>query len=216
MRVIFLGPPGAGKGTQAKRVQEAFHIPQLSTGDLLRAAVKEGTELGKKAQGYMDAGKLVPDDLVVALVAERLKQPDCRQGYILDGFPRTAGQAEALERELKKQGGPIDAVVNFTVDAERLIERLTGRRICPNGHGEYHIRFRPPKEAGRCDVCGETLVHRPDDHEDQIRTRMEAYTRDTQPLIEFYRKRGVLKSVNADAQIEAVTREVQTVLEAVR
>lgn len=216
MRVIFLGPPGAGKGTQAKRVQETFRIPQLSTGDLLRAAVKAGAPLGKKAREYMDAGKLVPDDLVVALTVERLRQPDCKNGYILDGFPRTAGQAEALERELKKHGAPIDAVINFSVDPEHLIERLVGRRICPNGHGEYHVRFHPPKAPGRCDVCGSELVHRPDDHEEQIRTRMEAYTRDTEPLIQFYGKRGVLRSVDAEGGIDAVTREVESALQAAR
>ena len=216
MRVIFLGPPGAGKGTQAKRAQSAFGIPQLSTGDLLRAAVKEGTALGKQAQGFMNAGKLVPDDLVVALLAERLRQADCRSGFILDGFPRTAGQADALERELKKHGAPIDAVINFAVDAERLVERLVGRRICPNGHGEYHLSFHPPKSPGQCDVCGAALVHRPDDHEDQIRTRMEAYARDTQPLIEFYGKRGVLHTVQADGEIDAVTGEVKAALEAAR
>jgi adenylate kinase len=213
MRVIFLGPPGAGKGTQAKRVQERFRIPQLSTGDLLRAAVKKGSALGKQARAYMDAGKLVPDDLVVALIVERLKQPDCRNGYILDGFPRTTGQAEALERELDKHDAPIDAVINFAVDQERLIERLVGRRICPNGHGEYHIRFRAPKVPGRCDLCGAELVHRPDDHEAQIRTRMEAYARDTEPLIAFYRGRGVLKSVDAEGEIGAVTRQIESALE---
>jgi adenylate kinase len=213
MRVIFLGPPGAGKGTQAKRIQERFRIPQLSTGDLLRAAVKTGSTLGKQARAYMDAGKLVPDDLVVALIVERLKQPDCRSGYILDGFPRTAGQAEALERELDKHGAPIDAVINFAVDQERLIERLVGRRICPNGHGEYHIRFRAPKVPSRCDLCGAELVHRPDDHEAQIRTRMEAYARDTEPLIAFYRGRGVLKSVDAEGEIGAVTRQIESALE---
>ena len=216
MRVIFLGPPGAGKGTQAKRTQERFRIPQLSTGDLLRAAVKAGSPLGEKARTFMDAGKLVPDDLVVALIVERMEQPDCENGFILDGFPRTAGQAQALEAELKKAGAPIDMVINFAIDPERLIERLTGRRICPNGHGEYHIRFQPPKVEGKCDVCGEALVHRPDDHEDRIRTRMEAYTRDTEPLIGFYRSRGVLQSVDAESEIGAVTKAIDAALGAVR
>jgi adenylate kinase len=216
MRVIFLGPPGAGKGTQAKRTQDRYRIPQLSTGDLLRAAVKAGSPLGRQARTFMDAGKLVPDDLVVALIVERMKQPDCENGFILDGFPRTAGQAQALEKELKKAKAPIDVVINFAIDPERLIERLTGRRICPNGHGEYHIRFSPPKVTGKCDVCGAELVHRPDDHEEQIRTRMEAYTRDTEPLIGFYRSRGVLHSVDAEGEIGAVTRAIDAALEAVR
>jgi len=216
MRVIFLGAPGSGKGTQAKRVQEKYAIPQLSTGDLLRAAVNEGTELGKQAKAHMDAGRLVPDDLVIALLAGRLEQPDCRNGFILDGFPRTAGQAEALTRELDKHRAPIDAVINFEIDPAKLIERLTGRRICPNGHGEYHIRFHPPKVQGKCDVCGETLVHRSDDHEDKIRTRMEAYRRDTEPLIEFYRARGVLKTVQADGELSGITAAISDALEQVR
>jgi adenylate kinase len=216
MRVIFLGAPGSGKGTQAKRAQEKYAIPQLSTGDLLRAAVKEGSELGRQAKSHMDAGRLVPDDLVIALLAGRLERPDCKSGFILDGFPRTAGQAEALTRELDKHDAPIDAVINFEIDQAKLIERLTGRRICPNGHGEYHIRFKPPRVQGKCDVCGEALVHRSDDHEDKIRTRMEAYRRDTEPLIEFYRKRGVLSTVQADAEMSAVTAAIYTALDAAR
>lgn len=216
MRVIFLGAPGSGKGTQAKRVQDKYAIPQLSTGDLLRAAVKENTALGKQAQAHMDAGRLVPDELVIALLAGRLEQPDCKNGFILDGFPRTAGQAEALTKELEKHQAPIDAVINFEIDPQRLIERLTGRRICPNGHGEYHIRFHPPKAEGKCDVCRADLVHRSDDHEDKIRTRMEAYRRDTEPLIAFYRKRGVLSTVQADGEMSAITEAIAKALDSAR
>lgn len=215
MRAIFLGPPGAGKGTQAKRARDLFSIPQLSTGDLLRQAVKEESELGLKAKGYMEAGHLVPDEMVIALIVERMQQPDCADGFILDGFPRTEAQAVALERELEERGTPIEAVINFRVDPERLVERLVGRRICPNGHGEYHVRFHPPRAEGRCDVCGAELVHRPDDHEDQIRTRMRAYDQDTAPLIAFYESRGVLHDIRADGDMDGIARRVESALKSV-
>lgn len=214
MRVVLLGPPGAGKGTQAKRIQERFDIPQLSTGDLLRDAVKKETALGKEAKGYMEAGELVPDPLVIGLIVERMGLPDCAGGFILDGFPRTVAQAEALETKLAERKSPIDAVVLFRIDPEKLIERLVGRRICPKGHGEYHIRFRPPKNEGVCDVCGTELVQRKDDEEKAIRTRMAAYHEETAPLIEFYEERRILKPIRADGDFDEIAREIEQALQA--
>lgn len=216
MRVIFLGPPGSGKGTQAKRMQEAHGLPQVSTGDLLRQAVRDGTELGRQAKGSMDSGGLVPDELVIALLLERIGQADCRNGLILDGFPRTRAQAEALEAALEAKGQPIDAVVNFEIDLGELVERLVGRRVCPNGHGEWHVRFNPPRTAGRCDVCGEALIQREDDREERIRTRMETYKRDTAPLVEFYRERGLLRTINALGPLEEVTEAIAGIFAAGR
>jgi adenylate kinase len=212
MRIIFLGPPGSGKGTQAKRLQEAEGIPQVSTGDLLRQAVRQGSELGKEAEGYMNSGGLVPDKLVIALLLERIARADCAKGFILDGFPRTVPQAEALEDALRKTGQPIDAVISFEIDLARLVERLVGRRVCPNGHGEWHVRFNPPREAGRCDVCGAELIQREDDREERIRTRMETYQRDTEPLIDYYRPRGQVHAVDALAAMDDVTTRIKAVL----
>ena len=216
MRVIFLGPPGSGKGTQAKRMQDAHGLPQVSTGDLLRQAVRDGTELGRQAKGFMDSGGLVPDELVIALLLERIGQADCRSGLILDGFPRTLAQAEALEAALEAKGQPIDAVVNFEIDLGELVERLVGRRVCPNGHGEWHVRFNPPRTEGRCDVCGEALIQREDDREERIRTRMETYKRDTAPLVEFYRERGLLRTINALGPLEEVTEAIAGIFAAGR
>ena len=205
MRVIFLGPPGSGKGTQAKRLQETESIPQVSTGDLLRQAVRAGSALGKEAKGHMDAGGLVPDRLVIDLLLERIAQPDCANGFILDGFPRTVAQAEALEAALAQKKRPIDAVVSFDIDLGLLVERLVGRRVCPKGHGEWHVRFNPPRKTGHCDVCGEALIQREDDQEDRIRTRMETYRRDTEPLIDYYGRRQVLHAIDALAPVETVS-----------
>lgn len=212
MRVIFLGPPGSGKGTQAKRLQEAEGIPQVSTGDLLRQATRAGTALGKEAKGHMDSGGLVPDKLVIALLLERIEQADCANGFILDGFPRTVAQAEALEVALGQKGKPVDAVISFEIDLAVLVERLVGRRVCPDGHGEWHVRFNPPSKAGRCDVCGKALIQREDDREDRIRTRMETYRRDTEPLVEYYRGRGSLHAINALGPLEEVTSQIEGIV----
>ena len=211
MRVIMLGAPGSGKGTQSKLLQAAHNIPQLSTGDLLREAVSENNELGKQAQDFMANGKLVPDELVVELILSRMQSPDCENGFILDGFPRTLGQAEALREALENIGKPVTHVIEIQVDQDRLVERLVGRRICPDGHGEWHIKFNPPKEEGRCDTCGAELVHREDDHEEQIVTRLETYLRDTKPLVEYYEGRKKLYSVDGNGEMDEIRRRIEAV-----
>ena len=211
MRVIFLGPPGSGKGTQAKRLVASHGIPQISTGDLLREAVRDDTPLGREANGYMTAGNLVPDRLVIALLLERIRRPDCGGGFILDGFPRTLAQAEALEEALKEKAQPVEVVVNLEIDTGAVVERLIGRRVCPNGHGEWHIRFNPPKEANRCDRCGDPLIQREDDQEESIRTRMEAYVRDTKPLIDYYRNQGLLHTIDALGNLDQVTGKIERI-----
>ena len=211
MRVIFLGPPGSGKGTQAKRLVASHGIPQISTGDLLREAVRDDTPLGREANGYMTAGNLVPDRLVIALLLERIRRPDCGGGFIHDGVPRTLAQAEALEEALKGKAQPVEVVVNLEIDTGAVVERLIGRRVCPNGHGEWHIRFNPPKEANRCDRCGDPLIQREDDQEESIRTRMEAYVRDTKPLIDYYRNQGLLHTIDALGNLDQVTGKIERI-----
>jgi adenylate kinase len=184
MRLILLGGPGAGKGTQANFISERYQIPQISTGDMLRAAVKEGTELGKKAKQFMDAGQLVPDDVIIGLVKERIQEPDCRQGFLFDGFPRTIPQADAM----KEAGVPIEAVVDIDVPDEEIIKRMSGRRVHLASGRTYHVIFNPPKEEGRDDVTGEPLIQREDDQEETVRKRLEVYHAQTEPLIEYYKK----------------------------
>ncbi len=212
MNIIMLGPPGAGKGTQAKMLVERLGIPQISTGDMLRAAVKEGTELGKKAKEYMDAGKLVPDEVVIGIVKERLAQPDCEKGFILDGFPRTIPQAEALDRVLEELGKGIDYVINIAVPNEELITRLTGRRTCRQCGAMYHVVFNPPKVEGKCDKCGGELYQRDDDKEETIRQRLEVYQAQTAPLIEYYEKKGVLYNIDGTGSIEEIFQSILKVL----
>lgn len=186
MRIILLGAPGAGKGTQAKFITEQFGIPQISTGDMLRAARAAGTPLGREADRYMSAGELVPDDLIIALVRERIAEPDCRSGFLLDGFPRTIPQAEALEQA----GVPIDHVVEIDVADEEIVRRLSGRRVHEPSGRVYHLEFSPPKQEGVDDVTGEPLVQRVDDREDTVRKRLEVYHQQTRPLVDFYRERA--------------------------
>ena len=208
MRAVLLGPPGAGKGTQAVRLVEKYGVPQISTGDIFRKNIKEGTELGKKAQEYMNAGGLVPDELVVDLVKDRLMQDDCANGYLLDGFPRTIAQAEQLDEFLKEQGTKLDAVINFEVGYETLMERLTGRRLCKACGASYHIKNLPPKTEGVCDVCGGELIQRDDDTEETARRRIEVYEESTAPLIEYYTKSGDLKNFNAEKDPKEVFEEI--------
>lgn len=208
MRVIMLGAPGAGKGTQAKIIAEAYQIPHISTGDIFRANIKGGTELGKKAKGYMDAGQLVPDSLVCDLVADRIAQDDAKKGYVLDGFPRTIPQAEALDEAVKKLGQKINFAVNIDVPDEAIIRRMSGRRACTNCGATYHTEFNPPKEDDVCDDCGGELVLRDDDKPETVRTRLEVYHKQTQPLIDYYTKKGVLVTVDGTQPMEAVSRAI--------
>jgi adenylate kinase len=195
MNLILLGPPGAGKGTQAQKIVDRYHIPQISTGDILRAAVKEKTPLGVKAKGFMDQGKLVPDELVIGIIEERLEAPDCEAGFILDGFPRTTVQAEALQPILSRARKQIDHVINIEVDEEELVRRLTGRRTCKNCGAMFHVHFQPPKKEGICDRCGGPLYQREDDKEETIRTRLKEYQRQTAPLIDYYERKKMLRSI---------------------
>ena len=208
MRAVLLGPPGAGKGTQAVRLVEKYGIPQISTGDIFRKNIKEGTELGKKAQEYTNSGRLVPDELVVDLVADRLLQDDCTNGYLLDGFPRTIAQAEAFDRMLEKNGQKLDAVINFEVGYETLMQRLTGRRLCKDCGASYHVVFSPSAKEGVCDKCGGPLEQRKDDTRETAEKRIEIYEESTAPLIEYYSKAGTLKNFNAEKKPDEVFADI--------
>lgn len=202
MRIILLGPPGAGKGTQAAGIAEETAIPHISTGDMFRSALKEGTALGLEAKKYMDAGELVPDDLVVAMVNERIKQPDCSDGFLLDGFPRTIVQAEKLDETLEREALAMDLVINLICDDETIIKRLTGRRVCRSCGKIYHVANMPPKTEGTCDNDGGELYQRDDDREETILNRLDVYKKQTADLIAYYRTKGLLKDVDANAPRE--------------
>jgi len=204
MKIIMLGAPGAGKGTQAARVADEYRIPHISTGDIFRANIKGGTELGKKAKGYMDAGKLVPDELVCDLVADRISQDDCKDGYVLDGFPRTIPQAEALDKAVAAMNGKIDFAVNIDVPDEAIVKRMGGRRACTNCGATYHVEFNPPKQADTCDVCGSKLVLRDDDKPETVKTRLSVYHEQTQPLIDYYEDQKILVTVDGTKDMEEV------------
>lgn len=208
MRLIMLGAPGAGKGTQAARVAEKLQIPHISTGDIFRANLKNGTELGKKAKEYMDAGKLVPDELTCDLVADRLAQADCADGFILDGFPRTIPQAEALDKVLEKLGTTIDYAVNIDVPDEAIVSRMSGRRACVGCGATYHIVFNPPKKEDICDHCGAGLILRDDDRPETVQTRLRVYHEQTQPLIDFYGSKGNLVTVDGTQNMDDVFRSI--------
>jgi adenylate kinase len=213
MNIIFLGPPGAGKGTQAKILIERYVIPQISTGDMLREHVAKGTELGVKAKEYMEKGQLVPDEIILGMVKERLSQEDAQKGFILDGFPRTVAQAEALDKILEEMGKKIEYVLALIVPDEELVTRLTGRRTCKNCGMMYHIKFKPPKVEGKCDSCGGELYQRPDDNEETVRNRLKVYHNQTAPLIEYYRKKGVLFEVDGSKSIDEITQQLINILE---
>ncbi len=212
MRLVLLGAPGAGKGTQAKKLIEKYGIPQISTGDLLRAAVSAGTQLGKEAKSYMDKGELVPDRVVLGMVEERLQQDDCKKGYILDGFPRNVAQAEALDNMLNKLGMSLDAALSVDVPFDDLMKRLTGRRTCKACGQMYNVYFNPPKKEGICDRCGGELFQRDDDKEETIKKRLEVYNSQTAPLIDYYGKKGILKSVQGTGSIDEIFNNICKVL----
>ena len=212
MRLVLFGPPGAGKGTQAKKLKARFGIPQISTGDILREARRKGTELGRKAAEYMDRGELVPDEIILGLVRERLSQMDCRDGFVLDGFPRTIPQAEGLERILEEMGKPLDKVVSLAVPDEVIVERLSARRICERCGQEYNLKTRPPNKDQVCDLCGGKLIQRPDDVPDTIRERLRVYREKTEPLRNFYLKRGLWVEVDGVGDVEEVFERIGRVL----
>lgn len=209
MKLILFGPPGAGKGTQGELISAALQIPTVSTGAMLRAAIKEGTELGKKAETVMASGALVPDELVVGILRDRLAQDDCKNGFILDGFPRTIPQAEALET----LGISVDCVLSLEVSDETIVERMSGRRVCPSCGATYHVLYNPPKkQADRCDVCGEALAQRPDDNADVVRNRLAVYHRETEPLKAYYEQKGLLRTVQGQDKVEETSRLVREAL----
>ena len=213
MRIVLLGPPGAGKGTQAAKIIEEYSVPHISTGDIFRKNLKEGTPLGIKAKGYMDQGLLVPDELVVDLVKDRLLEEDCVDGFMLDGFPRTVLQAEALEEELIRLGQTLNAVININVDAELLFKRLTGRRICKSCGATYHVYFNRTKSEGICDKCGGELYQRDDDQEATVKKRLEVYQEQTQPLIDYYKNKGTLVDIDGVGEIDDVFSRVSASLQ---
>lgn len=210
MNLILLGPPGAGKGTQAKILAKKFDIPQISTGDILRCAVKEQSPMGIKAKGYMDAGSLVPDEVVVGIVKERLAKPDCAKGFILDGFPRTVIQADALQLTLGGMGKAIEHVISIVVDKEDLLARITGRRTCRSCGKGYHLSFDPPKTAGVCDECGGELFQRDDDSEATMRNRLDVYEKQTAPLISYYDRESLLRTIAGTGTIDEIQQNILT------
>ena len=216
MRVIFLGLPGAGKGTQARRAATRWGVVQIATGAMLREAVAAGTELGRQAKRYMDAGDLVPDDVIIGLVGETLGRPDARKGFVLDGFPRTLAQAEALDRLLAERGLALDRVVLFRISEAELVERITGRRVCRACGRNYHAKFSPPQNAGVCDGCGGQLYQRNDDEEATVRRRLGVYERDTRPLVDYYRGQGLLEEISGEGPVDQVFEAVVRATERAR
>jgi len=212
VNIVFMGLPGAGKGTQAERIVASFGIPHISTGDMFRQAVREGTPLGLKAKEYMDKGLLVPDEVTVGIVRERLSQGDCAKGFLLDGFPRTVPQAEALDATLAELGRRLDHVIYLDVRKETLLARLTGRRICRQCGATYHVVFNPPRQEGVCDKCGGELYQRDDDKEETVATRLEVNLAQTEPLLAYYEEKGLLRRVNGEQEIDAVFADIAQIL----
>ncbi|PSL42548.1 adenylate kinase [Salsuginibacillus halophilus] len=216
MNLILMGLPGAGKGTQAEMIVEKYGIPHISTGDMFRAAIKNETELGQQAKSYMDAGELVPDEVTVGIVRERLSQPDCSEGFLLDGFPRTVKQAEALEDILASLDTSLDFVLNINVDKDKLKERLTGRRVSPTSGKTYHVMFNPPKVEGKCDEDGSELIQRDDDKPETVEKRLQVNIEQQQPLIDFYENKGYLRTIDGDQDIHDVFGDIDELLKGLR
>ena len=217
MKLSLLGPPGAGKGTQAERLYERHKLPQLSTGNMLRAERDAGTELGKAADKVMAAGQLVSDEIVIGIIAKRIEEPDCKSGFVLDGFPRTVNQAIALDAMLAKKGGKIDGVIELAVDEDALVERISGRFACAKCGAGYHDTFKQPKKPGVCDVCGSTdFTRRKDDNAETVKARLKAYREQTAPILPYYEKKGLLQRVDGMADPDAVTREIEGALSRIR
>ncbi|MDQ0173898.1 MULTISPECIES: adenylate kinase [Paenibacillus] len=212
MNILFMGPPGAGKGTQAEVIVKEFGIPHISTGDAFRLAIKQGTPIGLKAKEYMDQGLLVPDDVTIGIVEERLQQQDCREGFLLDGFPRTLSQAEALDGILDRLNSGLDHVINLKVDRNKLLARLTGRRLCKNCGATYHVVFNPPKQEGICDKCGGELYQRSDDNEESVGTRLDEYINKTAPLLTFYENKALLRQMDGEQDIDQVSQQIVSLL----
>ncbi|KPB03601.1 MULTISPECIES: adenylate kinase [unclassified Bacillus (in: firmicutes)] len=212
MNLVLMGLPGAGKGTQAERIVEKYNIPHISTGDMFRAAMKEETELGMKAKSFMDQGQLVPDEVTIGIVRERLEKEDCKDGFLLDGFPRTVPQADALEQMLEELGRKIDFVINVNVDQSILMERLTGRRICKDCGATYHLVFNPPAKDGVCDKCGGELYQRADDNEETVGNRLEVNVKQSKPLLDFYESKGYLRNINGQQAIDKVFADIEELL----
>ena len=213
MKIVMLGAPGAGKGTQEKKIAERYRIPHISTGDIFRANMKEGTELGQQAKAYMDQGQLVPDELTVHMVMDRFSKDDCKNGYVLDGFPRTIPQAEALSEALAQAGDSIDYAIDIEVPDERIVKRMSGRRVCQKCGATYHEVHHPPVREGVCDVCGADLVQRSDDKPETVLSRLEVYHEQTQPLIDYYKEKNVLKRVDGTRDLEDVFQAIVDILD---
>lgn len=213
MQIVLFGPPGAGKGTQAQLLSDEFNIPHISTGDILRENVKKGTVLGKKAKTYMDKGELVPDKILIDIIKDRLQKPDTRKGFLLDGFPRTIPQAEALDNILDDLNKRLDAVINIDVGEAELIRRLSGRRICRSCGASYHLVFNPPKASGVCNVCGGELYQRADDMEEAIKNRLKVYKKQTQPVMNYYKEKGLLIDVDGEREIDDIFSDISSTLE---
>ncbi|MEU3652199.1 adenylate kinase [Streptomyces sp. NPDC032161] len=213
MRIVLVGPPGAGKGTQAAYLAKNLSIPQISTGDLFRANISQGTDLGKRARAYMDAGQLVPDEVTIGMAKDRMSQPDAENGFLLDGFPRNVGQAEALDAMLKDEGTKLDAVLDLEVPEDEVVKRIAGRRICRNdGSHVFHVAYNPPKTEGVCDVCGGELYQRDDDSEETVRTRLEVYHTQTEPIIDYYRAQNLVVTISALGKVTDVTERAMEAL----